>query len=438
LGCGGQTTEPPTQSPAASAQASGGAVVTPVGNSTVLAAASADWPQFRGAGGQGVSAVSGLPTTWSASENIVWKTALPGAGTSSPIVLGDRIYVTCYSGYNVPGQGEGNQSDLKLHLVALNRNGGIEWTRDVSPKLPEQDRIREEHGYASGTPVADAEHVYTFFGKTGVVAFDHDGKQLWQSSVGNQLSGWGSGPSLVLYKNLVIVNASVESGSLYALDAKTGGEVWRAPGIKESWNTPILVPTAAGKTELVVAIMGKILGFDPDSGEQLWTCDTDIRWYMAPSMVSHGDVVYSVGGRNGGGALAVRTGGRGDVTDTHRLWTLRKGSNVTSPVYHDGHLYWMNEGLGIAYCADVKTGDLVYEERVPGAQQVYASPVLADGKIYFLARNGRTYVLPAEPAYKVLAVNELGERAMYNASPAVTHGRIYLRTNSNLYCIGTN
>jgi outer membrane protein assembly factor BamB len=393
----------------------------------------ATWPQFRGPGGQATSPDGNLPTTWSATENIDWKTELPGAGTSSPIILGDRIYLTTYSGYNVPGE-QGAQDDLKLHLVALNRNGKIIWTRDVAPKLPEQDRIREEHGYASSTPVADLERVYVFFGKTGMLAFDHGGNQLWQTSVGDELHGWGTANSPILYKDLVIINASVESQSLVALDARTGREAWRASGIRESWNTPILVNTASGDTELVVAIMPKILGFDPAFGKQLWSCNTDINWYMAPSLVFHNDVVYSVGGRTGGG-LAVRVGGRGDVTSTHRPWSIRKGSNVTSPVYHDGHIYWMHENLGIAYCARAESGEIVYEERVPGCGQVYASPVLADGKIYYLARDGKSHVLPAEPRFEVLAVNSLGERGIFNASLGIADGRIYLRSNRYLYCI---
>ena len=155
---------------------------------------------------------------------------------------------------------------------------------------------------------------------------------------------------------------------------------------------------------------------------------------MAPSMVANEGVVYSVGGRTGG-ALAVRTGGRGDVTATRRLWTGRKGSNVTSPVYHDGHLYWMHENLGIAYCAKAASGEIVYEVRVPNCTQVYASPVLADGKLYYLARDGKAFVLPAEPRFEILAVNSLGERGTFNASLAVAHGRIYLRSNRYLYCL---
>ncbi len=394
------------------------------------------WAQFRGPGGQGVSADKGLPVTWSAAQNLLWKTDLPGAGTSSPVVLGDRIYVACYSGFGIPGQPGSGTDQLKRHLVCLDRQGGkILWKREVAAAGPEQERIREEHGYASSTPVSDGERLYVFFGKAGVFSFDLQGQQLWKASVGDRLNGWGSAASPLLFGNLVIVNASVESESLVALDRKTGKEVWRAGGIKESWNTPVLVTLPGGKTELVVAILGKVLGFDPATGAALWSCNTDIAWYMVPSFVASQGVVYGIGGRTAGG-LAIRAGGRGDVTATHRLWTVRKGSNVTSPVLIGEHLYWIHENLGVACCVEARTGRLVYEERVAGAGQVYASPVAADGKIYYVTRGGRTLVLPAAPRFDLLASNDLGDRSAFNASPAVAGGRLLIRSDRALYCVG--
>jgi outer membrane protein assembly factor BamB len=386
------------------------------------------WAQFRGPGGRAVSAES-VPVTWSRTENIAWKTELPGPGTSSPIVVGSKIYLTCYNG---------PADQLKLKLVCLGRaDGKILWTKEIAPQLPEQPKIRDDHGYASSTLAADKDRLYAFFGKTGVFAFDHDGKQLWKADVGSKLHGWGSGNSPVLWKDRVLINASVESESLVALDAKTGKEVWRAGGIKDSWNTPILADAGGGKTEVVVAIMGKVLGFDPATGQQLWSCATDIPWYMVPSLLSQDGVVYAIGGRNGGGALAVRLGGKGDVTATHRLWMVQKGSNVASPILHEGHLYWMNESSGVAFCAEAKTGKIVYEQRVddrPG--QIYASPVLADGKIYYMARNGKTAVVAAKPQFERLALNEFGDRSTFNASPAVAGGRMFVRSDNHLYCIG--
>lgn len=409
-----------------------------VADVTQAAAADAggDWPRFRGPGGMGISDATGLPLTWSDTENLVWKRELPGAGSSSPIVWRDHIYLTCYTGYLVPGQTGGSPDDLKRHLICLRRTDGeILWVKDVKARLPEELRIRE-HGYAANTPVADADHVYVFLGKSGVFAFDHQGEQKWHTDVGSGTSGWGTSASPILFEDFVFINASVESTSLIALDRRTGEVRWRADGIKEAWNTPLIVKPRDGGDELVIAMLGEVRAFDPRSGEQLWTCGTDIKWYMVPSAIAADGIVYVVGGRSGVAALAVRAGGRGDVTQTHRLWTSNKGSNVTSPVYQDGHLFWMHENLGIAYCADAATGKLVYEERIHRAGQIYASTLLADGRLYHLSRSGRTFVLAAKPEFELLATNDLGDRSLFNASPAVSGSRILLRSDDHLYCIG--
>ena len=395
-----------------------------------------DWPQYRGPGGLGISTEKGLPITWSQKENLAWKTELPGPGASSPIVIGQRVFLTCYTGYGVANQ-KGDLAQLKRHVLCLNRGDGkVLWNKAVESKQPESDRVRE-HGYAASTPAADGERLYVFFGKSGVFAFDHDGKQLWNADVGSTLNGWGSAASPVLFKDLVIVNASVESESLVALNKNTGKEVWRAKGIKESWSTPLLVTAQGGKSELVVPIQGKLLGFDPDSGNALWSCATDIGWYMVPGLVAQDGIVYCIGGRSGG-ALAVRAGGKGDVTKTHRLWTGKKGSNVSSPVFHDGHLYWMHDTLGTAYCAEGKTGKIVYEERLAKAGQVYASAVLADGKLYYVTRDGSCYVLAAQPKFQQLASNDLGEHftIRMDASPVPSAGQLLLRSDRYLYCVG--
>jgi outer membrane protein assembly factor BamB len=405
------------------------AQATPTPVRTSPAPSGSDWAQFRGPTGQGTAADKGTPTSWSATENVVWKTPLPGAGTSTPIVLGQRIYVTSYTG--------APNADLKRQISAVDRaSGRILWTTEVAAPGPEQDRIREEHGYASSSPAADAERVYCFFGKAGVYAFDHSGKQLWKAPVGDNIHGWGSAASPVLHGNLVFINASVESESLIALDRRTGKEAWRVGGIKESWNTPILVKAPGGKTELVMAIFGKVLGYEPETGKELWSCATGINWYMVPSLVEKDGIVYCIGGRSGG-ALAVKVGGRGDVTGSHRVWTGTKGSNVSSPVIFGDHMYWAKDSPAVAFCADLKTGNVVYEERMDQAGQVYASAVLADGKVYYVGRSGRTYVVPAKPTFEVLAVNELGERGTYNSSPSVAGGKLFMRSDRNLYCLGT-
>lgn len=401
-----------------------------------LATNGGDWPQFRGPTGSGVSTEKGLPTKWGAKENVAWKTELPGPGTSSPVFFGDRIFLTCYTGYNVPGAAKGEPANLRRHLLILDRKTGkLLANKEVEAKLPEQANIRDNHGYASSTPAVDAERVYCFFGKSGVVAFDHAGKQLWQTDVGAGLNGWGSAASPVLAGDLVIVNASVESETLYALDKKTGKAKWKVTGIKESWNTPILVKPKDGNEELVVAKFGKVLALDPATGAELWNCATDITWYMVPSLVAHDGVVYALGGRSGTAALAVRAGGKGDVTKTHRLWTSKKGANVSSPVYHDGHLYWANEATGTAFCAKAATGEVVYEERLPRADVIYPSALLADGRVHYLARDGRTFVVAAKPTFELVATNDLRDGSLFLATPVAADGRLFIRSDKALYCL---
>lgn len=395
-----------------------------------------DWPAFRGPSGMGISVAKGLPVTWGNSENIAWKAPLPGPGASSPIVFGDRIYLTCYTGFFVPGESGGSQEDLKRHLLAFNRKDGkLVWDKAVAAKLPEENQIRD-HGFAANTPAADAERLYVFHGKTGVFAFDHAGKQLWQADVGSETSGWGTSASPVLYKDLVFINASVESGSLVALDRKSGKERWRAEGIRESWNTPVVITAKSGRQELIVARQGNVLAFDPDTGQELWSCKTDIGWYMVPSIVAADGVVYCLGGRSGVAGLAVRAGGSGDVTESHRLWTSVKGSNVTSPVFLDGHLYWMHDNRGVAYCAKGETGDVVYEERLNRAGEVYSSALLADGRLYYLTRDGRVFVLAAKPGFELLATNDLRDGSIFNGSPAIDGSRLLIRSDKFLYCLG--
>lgn len=395
-----------------------------------------DWSRFRGPLAMGVSDAKNLPEKWSQSSGIAWKTPLPGAGASSPIVYGNKIFLTSYTGYFVPGEDGGSLDDLQRHLLCLDlSSGNVLWDKAIAAKLPEEERIRD-HGYAANSVAVDAEHVYAFFGKSGVFAFDHAGKQKWQADVGEKTHGWGTSASPVLFGDLVFINASVESESLIALDRATGKQVWKAGGIREAWNTPIVIESQEGRQELVIATQGKILAFAPDTGKPLWSCNTDIGWYMVPCVVAHDGIVYCLGGRSGTASLAVRAGGSGDVTKTHRLWTSPKGSNVSSPVYLDGHLYWAHESREIAYCVEAKSGEVVYEKRLNRAGQFYSSALLADGKLYYVSREGKTFVLAAKPEYEEIAVNDLNDRSVFNASPAVAGNRLLIRSDKFLYCIG--
>lgn len=406
-------------------------------------ASAAEWTQFRGPGGLGHGAADGLPAEWSESKNLQWRTKLPGAGTSSPIVVGDQIYLTCYSGYAQSVDEPGEVSDLMRHVTCLERGTGeIVWTREFEPVDDRESRYEgngARHGYSSSTCATDGEKLFVFFGKSGVYCLSLDtGETIWQRSVGTQTKGWGSSNSPVLFNDLLIVNASIESSQLVALNKDTGEPVWTASGIRGSWNTPVLVDVGSGETELVVCIPEKVLGFDPRTGEQLWFA-TGIpdRGYVCPSVVAHDGIVYAIGGRKNT-ALAVRAGGRGDVTESHVLWTVGKGSNVSSPVYHDGHLYWVHESRGVAYCLDAKTGEIVFEERLnPRPGLLYSSVTVADGKLFAASQHNGTYVLAAKPEFELLAHNVFeSDETRTNAIPVVSRGQLLLRSDAYLYCVG--
>lgn len=394
----------------------------------IIASSRADWPRFHGPAGDGV-ADGAVPTKWSDEENIAWKAALPGVGASSPVIVAGKLFLTA---------SEGGANDVVRHVLCFDAATGKQlWDVKVESELPEQDRIREEHGYASSTPVATASRLFVFFGKSGVFAFDHSGKQLWNTKVGSRLNGWGSAASLTLHGTNVLVNASVESESLVALDGSTGKELWRADGVKDSWHAPVVGKTADGKEEIILAMLNEVLGFDPKDGTELWRCKTSIPWYMCPQPIVKDGIVYCVGGRNGNGGLAIRLGGKGDVTETHRLWVLGKGTNVPSPVLHDGHLYFVHEGRGTMNCVNLQSGEFVFAEDWPQPGPVYASLLLAGGKIYSLSRGGKLRITAAAPKLDILGecVLENG-RGMFNASPVADGGRLYLRSNKWLYCVG--
>jgi outer membrane protein assembly factor BamB len=398
----------------------------------------ADWLQFRGPGGLGISAEKGLPVEWSAEKNIFWKVKLPGAGASCPVTKGDRVFVTCYSGYGFDAKKPGEMNELRRHLLCLDRaTGKTVWEKEFKPLLPEHKYTGEGsyHGYAASTPLIDGERLYVFFGKSGVYCFDFGGKEIWHELVGKNTNGWGSGASPILHKDSLIVNASVESGALVALDKNSGKEKWRAPGISAAWNTPVLVTTADQRQELVISVQDRVVAVDPDSGKELWKAE-GVHRYVCPSVVASDGVVYAIGG--GSTSLSVKSGGKGEVTKTHGLWRVSKGSNVGSPIYHDGYLYWASDSGGTVFCQEAATGKVVYSERLkPDSGQIWASPILADGKLYFVSKEKGTYVVAAKPKFQQLAHNVIADdKSRSNASIAASDGQLFLRNDQFLYCIG--
>ena len=398
--------------------------------------------RFRGNGGDGVSSASDIPVQWSAESNLQWKAELPGSGSSSPIVVGERVYVTCYSGYGEDPSSAGQINSLVRHLVALDLKTGKEiWSTKISSNNPEDQYqgFITEHGYASSTPTSDGENVYVFFGKSGVLAFDRDGKQIWKTSVGEESGSrrWGSSASLVLHKNLVIVNAADESQTIYAMNKETGKIVWKAEaaGLENTFNTPLLVK-AGERTELVIAVPWEIWGMDPDTGKLLWYVETDLDSNVSPSVISHDGIVYAIGGRRGG-SIAVKVGGKGDVASTHVVWKGTATSYVPSPVLFQDRLYWVND-RGIVHCVNSKTGKLVYQHRIPAAgngRLFYSSVSLIGEKLYAVSRHDGTFVFDVGDQYKQLANNKNLDESAFNASPAVAGERLLIRSNRFIYCI---
>lgn len=401
----------------------------------------ADWPRFRGPTGDGLTTETNLPLKWSEKENLVWRTELPGPGSSSPIVSGDRVFLTCYSGYGVDEKEPGDLAQLKRHAVCLSRRDGkILWQHEVKAEAPDKPFTGQYitmHGYASGSPVTDGKDVFFFLGNAGVHAFTVDGRKLWQATVGLRAHEWGGGTSPVLYGDLLLVNAAHESNTLFALDRRTGQTVWSATGFPASWNTPTIVK-AGGRDEVIISSNGKLRAFDPKTGKELWWCEGIKAAELCPSIVAADGVLYILGHPRGE-SMAVRAGGMGDVTATNVLWRAAKGSNVGSPVVHGGHLYFVNDSRGVALCLNAKTGEVVYEQPIlPGKRdRWYASPVLSGDRLYYVSRTSGTVVLAARPQFEVLATNVFADDpSVSNASPAVSNGQIFLRSNRYAYCIG--
>jgi outer membrane protein assembly factor BamB len=449
------------------------------------AAVAADWPGFRGPRGTGVSDDNELPLP-GGEPSVLWKSKLPGPGASGPIAVGAKLFVTCYTGYGdkVGGFGKGGfgkdgfgkgsfgkggfggfgkpdpaelkeQEKLRFALLCLDAmNGEIFWKKEVAPKLPEVvfGGMIREHGYATNTPVTDGERVYVFFGKTGVVAFDLEGKQLWHTSVGARTNFFGTASSPVLYKDLVIVNASIESGELVALDKKSGNKVWRAKVAGLSWGSPVLVDAGGGQ-ELVVSMPDKVIGFDPADGKELWHCK-GIKTgggfgggpgsgfgggyggtYSTPA--AQEGIVYLSGGGGPAGpptALAVRAGGRGDVNDSHVLWRKQAGASYSSPIVVGDCVYFVD---GSVTCLRTDTGQQLYKERLYDSRGEYVSPVAAGDKLVVLTRFDGLFILAAGTKFEQLASHQFaGDKSIFNAGPAIGNGRIYARSNEYLYCIG--
>jgi outer membrane protein assembly factor BamB len=390
--------------------------------------ARADWPAFRGQGQLGQAGDGDYPVRWGPKENIGWKVKLPGPGASSPVVQGQRVFVTCFTGKKAP--------DLVRYLLCLDRKtGNVLWEKKRPAPQPENDYTKQllQHGFATSTPIVEGNRVYVNFNRGGVFAFDLDGKEIWQRELGEYLNSFGSGSSLTIVGDLLLVNATVEAGALFALNKTNGETVWKAKVPGDCWSTPVVVEPAKGAREIVLNAQSGLYGFDPESGKELWFCKT-VGGYVSSTPVVVKDVLYVTGTNfERRMVLAVRAGGRGDVTKTHVLWQNTKlGASYCSPLVVGDRLFFFS---GQAICLNRHTGDVVKQERLEGVTQLYSSPIVAGGKIYVFTRNDGCHVLSADDKLTVLAHNDLEDATTINASPAACDGELFIRTQEYLYCL---
>jgi len=419
------------------------------------AQARVEWPGFRGPHRNGVAADQTPPTTWDATHNIAWQLDLPGPGSSSPVIVGSRLFLTCYSGYGV-GDAETEPGDLVHHILCIDRQSGEPiWERKIPGQLdgPASRMQLGEHGFASPTPVTDGEVLYTYFGKVGLVACDLRGDILWQQTLGNfdyeagvdplgdqrlrQPDGtpislrWGAAASPLLFGDLVIVNASEDSDSIRALDRRTGDLVWKrhSPFLEGCAISPILA--GAGEHQVLIQVLGgAVWGMDPATGKLLWEEETQAKGGMSPTPVVDAKRVYVFGGSGKSRAL------RFDAGDGPRLLWESRNQDIPSPVLHDGVLYAVLM-KGMACAIQAADGEVLSNPRLEGRTgDIYASPTLAGGHLYVVSRERGVFVYAANPELPLVAHNTIqGDDSRFDASPAVVDDRIYLRSGKRLYCI---
>jgi outer membrane protein assembly factor BamB len=389
-----------------------------------LSTPAADWPQWRGPNGDGISPETNVPVKWSATENVVWRTLVPGEGHSSPVVWRDSVFLTT--------AGSNSQDRLLLRFDAP--TGRILWQRSVVTAAVEA--MHQENSPASSTPVTDGELVFTSFqsGKrVDLQAFDFTGRRGWsvQPLEFNGEHGYSYTP--LIYHDLLIFDCRQEGeAALLALEKRTGKVRWRVePGKRRiSHITPLLI-TAGGRTQVIVSGSDETRSVNPDTGATWWWCrgPSDV----AVAGLSYGDgVVFATAGYPNRTRMAVRVDGSGDVTDTHVAWKLRRQATyVPSPVYHAGHFYSVLDD-GMLCCFNARTGDTVWEQRLDG--RFRSSLVLANDNVYATNDKGVTTVFRATPkGFESVSVNDLAEFCY--TTPAIAEGRIYLRTGRHLYCI---
>jgi outer membrane protein assembly factor BamB len=415
-----------------------------------------NWPHWRGPSGTGTSSETRLPEKWSDEQNIAWRTRLGGSGVSSPVVWGDRVFVISQSGAGVfragPRLGQGGEATtgerplertggdpraVQFVVEALNRADGRRlWTRTIAAE-GELPSVHDKHNLTSASPVTDGERVYAVFGTGQIAAIDHTGTLVWTRNLAKEFGAWdinwGNGSSPTLHRGLLILSCYHGGASyLLALDSRTGKQAWKTdrPRGVLSYSTPIVVPGSRGDEVIVNSSVG-VEAYDPATGKPLWHVD-EANQFPIPVAMHHDGVIYLSRGYRSGPYAAIRTGGRGDVSKTHVVWHVPTGAPyISSLVHYDGLLYMAGD-VGVITCVDARTGERVWRERLGGVYT--ASPVAGDGKIYLLSETGETIVLRAGRKPDVLARNRIDGRIL--ASPAISEGRLFVRTDDHVVAIG--
>ena len=385
------------------------------------------WPRWRGPSGQGLASGTGYTDTWSDTQNVVWRTPVPGRGHSSPIVWGDRLFLTTA------------HDDGRVAVMAIRRSDGRQLWQTFGPDRT-NEHVHPKNSHASATPTTDGSRVFAFFGNKGVMAVDFEGRILWHRSLGTFDNYHGTAGSPLLYKDKLILFQDHSGGSgggafVAALDAATGRTLWRtARRASVGWSTPIALHTL-DHAEIIVSSQQRVQAYDPDTGAERWSCGGNLFEVIPTPVVGHGLVFCSSG--RAGPTLAIRPGGKGDVTATHVAWETPRGSPfVPSPLLYGDYLYLMNDMTSVATCLEAKTGRVLWQGRLGVATRegFSASPVGVDGKVFVTNDEGDTFVLKAGPSFELLRVNRLNARTL--ASPALVDGRWYFRTDRELLAIG--
>ena len=389
-----------------------------------VAAAGQDWPQFRGPTGQGESSERNLPGEWNETTNVVWKTAVPGRGWSSPVVAHGRVWLTTATA-------EGRDSALRL--VAYSLDSGQEALNVEVFRLRNATLLNDKNSHASPTPIIDGERVYVHFGSEGTAALTIAGEIVWKARLRYE-SQHGGGGSPIVHGDLLIVSCDGFDGAfVVALDKNTGKQRWktfRRQPWSQAYTTPLLI-RIGDRDQLVSVGAHQTAAYDPANGKEIWRVGYGEGFSNVPRPVFGHGLVFITTGFQQPALLAVRPDGTGDVTRSHVSWTLQRAAPLTpSPVLFGDELYIVNDA-GIASCLDARTGKVYWVQRLSGTFS--ASPVVADGRIYFLNEDGVTTVIAPGQTFRLVATNPLPGPAL--ASMAVSHGSLFVRTASHLYRI---